>query len=155
MPAGLHSRHVCYATHRTWLLCHTADMSAVPHNKHVYCVTQRTCLLRDATDIFQDTGQAAPGFPGAGSSQGPIHAGCLHIVINPPTTCGSGRVDNPHEQLDTNKIKNKINKIDKTNGQSRLMTWSEEGFLTARIAVSPNPAAQKSPLSLLDKHQSD
>ena len=44
---GPHSRHVCYVTQQTCLLCVTADMSAVQHSRHVCCVTQQTCLLCD------------------------------------------------------------------------------------------------------------
>ena len=45
ISAMRHSRHVCCGPHRTCLLRHAADVSAVAHNKQVvFWVTQQTCL---------------------------------------------------------------------------------------------------------------
>ena len=47
-----HSRHICFVTRQTRLLCHTADMSAVSYSRHVCWVTQQTCLLCHTADMF-------------------------------------------------------------------------------------------------------
>ena len=53
MHACMHvlCRHVSGATRQTCLLCHTTDVSAVPHSKHVCCVTQQRCLLCRTADM--------------------------------------------------------------------------------------------------------
>ena len=42
----------CCVTPQTYLLRHTADMSAESHSRHACCSTLQTCLPCDTADLF-------------------------------------------------------------------------------------------------------
>ena len=63
MSAVPHSRRVCCVTQETCLLCDTADMSAVRYSRHLCCITQQTRLMCHSVESRQQSSSFLFGLP--------------------------------------------------------------------------------------------